>query len=152
LAETEDQVEQPFDVVVGLDIGKHRHHLVALDRQGTTLLARSLSNNEADLRELIAFCQQHGQVVLVVDQPATVGALPVAVARAAGVTVAYLPGLTMRRMADVFPGEAKTDARDALVIATTAQTASRRTCSDVSLTHRMPPSPMCRDDAVPRPV
>jgi hypothetical protein len=38
-----------------------------------------------------------------VDQPATIGALPVAVARAVGHHVAYLPGLAMRRIADLYP-------------------------------------------------
>ncbi len=36
--------------------------------------------------------------------------------------VAYLPGLTMRRVADLHPGQAKTDARDAYIIAETART------------------------------
>ncbi|RPK33395.1 Integrase core domain protein [Streptomyces sp. ADI93-02] len=31
--------------------------------------------------------------------------------------VAYLPGLTMQRIADLYPGESKTDARDAAIIA-----------------------------------
>ena len=56
------------------------------------------------------------------DQPATVGALPVAVARDEGVVVAYLPGLAMRRIADLHAGEAKTDARDAYIIAEAART------------------------------
>ena len=34
----------------------------------------------------------------------------------------YLPGLAMRRIADLHPGEAKTDARDAAIIAETART------------------------------
>jgi hypothetical protein len=59
---------------------------------------------------------------VVVDQPATIGALPVTVARAAGVQVSYLPGLAMRRIADLFPGNAKTDARDAYIIAEAART------------------------------
>ncbi len=42
----------------------------------------------------------HGPVLVIVDQPATIGALPVAVARACGHDVAYLPGLAMRRIAD----------------------------------------------------
>jgi transposase len=62
---------------------------------------------------------------MVVDQPATIGALPVAVALDAGVEVAHLPGLTMRRVADLTPGEAKTDARDAAIIAETARTMPR---------------------------
>jgi transposase len=57
-----------------------------------------------------------------VDQPATIGALPVAVAQAAGVAVGYLSGLSMRRIADLHPGEAKTDARDAFNIADAART------------------------------
>jgi len=55
-------------------------------------------------------------------QVANIGALPLTVARAAGCRVAYLPGLSMRRAADLHPGEAKTDARDAFVIAETART------------------------------
>ena len=43
-------------------------------------------------------------------------------AQAEGVTVAYLPGLAMRRIADLHPGEAKTDARDAAIIAEAART------------------------------
>lgn len=56
-----------------------------------------------------------------VDQPASIGALPLAVARDMGCPVAYLPGLTMRRIADLYPGEAKTDARDAFIIADAAR-------------------------------
>jgi transposase len=65
---------------------------------------------------------RHGAVLVVVDQPASIGALPVAVARACGHQVAYLPGLAMRRLADLHPGSAKTDARDAFVIADAART------------------------------
>ena len=36
--------------------------------------------------------------------------------------VGYLPGLAMRRIADLHPGEAKTDARDAAIIAEAART------------------------------
>jgi len=59
---------------------------------------------------------------VVVDQPNTIGALPVTVARDCGHDVAYLPGLSMRRVADLYPGQAKTDARDAFIIADTART------------------------------
>lgn len=43
-------------------------------------------------------------------------------ARDTGCQVAYLPGLAMRRIADLYPGEAKTDAKDAAVIADAART------------------------------
>ncbi|OHV66572.1 hypothetical protein BCD48_35805 [Pseudofrankia sp. BMG5.36] len=41
---------------------------------------------------------------------------------ARGVDVAYLPGLAMRRIADLHPGESKTDARHDYVIADAART------------------------------
>src|SRR5664279_323941 len=47
-------------VFLGLDVGKQGHH--------------------AKLRELYGRMKVHGPVLLVVDQPATIGALPVAVA------------------------------------------------------------------------
>ncbi len=110
------------DVFVGLDVGKGEHHAVALDRVGTKLYDRALPNDERRLRAVIADLQIHGVVLLIVDQPATIGALPIAVAQAAGALVGYLPGLAMRRIADLHPGEAKTDARDAAIIAETART------------------------------
>ncbi len=45
-----------------------------------------------------------------------------AVAQAVGITVGYLPGLSMRRIADLTPGSARTDAKDAAVIADAART------------------------------
>ena len=56
------------------------------------------------------------------DQPATIGALPAAVAQGAGILVGYLPGMAMRRIVDLNPGEAKTNARDAYMIAEAART------------------------------
>lgn len=115
-----DQHEH-IQVFVGVDVGKGAHHAVALDRAGKRLLDSALPNDEAKLRALIARLKEHGQILLVVDQPATIGALPVAVARAEGAWVAYLPGLAMRRIADLHAGEAKTDARDAYIIAEAAR-------------------------------
>src|SRR5699024_524030 len=56
------------------------------------------------------------------DQPPTIGALAVATAQAAQISVAYLPGLAMRRIADLCPGNAKTDTRDAFISAQAART------------------------------
>ena len=112
---------EDVDVFVGLDVGKSDHHAVALDRTGKVLFDRALPNDESRLREILAQLGAHGQVLVVVDQAATIGALPVAVARDAGVMVGYLPGLSMRRIADLHPGQAKTDARDAAIIAEAAR-------------------------------
>nr|WP_166682743.1 IS110 family transposase [Burkholderia pseudomallei] len=109
------------DVDVDVDVGKGQHHAVALDRNGKRLYNKALPNDEVKLRALIAELKTHRRLLFVVDQPSTIGALPVAVARAEGVLVAYLPGLAMRRIADLHAGEAKTDARDAAIIAEAAR-------------------------------
>jgi transposase len=118
---TDIEQHDSVEVFVGVDVGKGAHHAVALDRKGKRLLDSALPNDEAKMRALIAKLKEHGKMLLVVDQPATVGALPVAVAGAEGVLVAYLPGLAMRRIADLHAGEAKTDARDAYIIAEAAR-------------------------------
>jgi len=110
-----------FGVFLGLDVGKDAHHAVGLDPTGKRLHDAPLPNSEPKLRALFDKLAQHGPLLVVVDQPATIGALPVAVARAAGHQVAYLPGLAMRRIADLYPGKAKTDARDAFIIADAAR-------------------------------
>jgi transposase len=110
------------DVFVGVDVGKGEHHAVALDKTGRRLFDKALPNDEKKLRALITELKQYGTVLFVVDQPATIGALPVGVAYDEGVVVGYLPGLSMRRIADLHPGEAKTDARDAAIIAEAART------------------------------
>ncbi|WP_346768937.1 IS110 family transposase [Crystallibacter degradans] len=113
---------ETVDVFIGVDVGKSNHHAVALDKKGKKLLDKALPQDEAKLRSIIDKLAKHGTLLLVVDQPATIGALPVAVAQAAGIMVGYLPGLAMRRIADLHPGEAKTDARDAYIIAEAART------------------------------
>ncbi|UMP07069.1 IS110 family transposase [Amycolatopsis sp. EV170708-02-1] len=111
-----------YAVFLGLDVGKGEHHAVGLDPAGKRLHDAPLPNTEPKLRAMFDKLAAHGPVLVVVDQPATIGALPVAVARACGHDVAYLPGLAMRRIADLYPGNAKTDARDAYVIADAART------------------------------
>jgi transposase len=115
-------VQPQYGVYLGLDVGKDGHHAVALAPDGRRLHDGALPNTEGRLRELFGKLARHGTVLVVVDQPASIGALPVAVARACGHEVAYLPGLAMRRIADLHPGAAKTDARDAFVIADAART------------------------------
>jgi transposase len=118
---TDIEQHDSVEVFVGVDVGKGTHHAVALDRKGKRLLDSALPNDETKLRALIGKLKEYGKILLVVDQPATVGALPVAVAGAEGILVAYLPGLAMRRIADLHVGEAKTDARDAYIIAEAAR-------------------------------
>ncbi|GHI07963.1 insertion element IS110 uncharacterized 43.6 kDa protein [Streptomyces cellostaticus] len=115
--------EGKIDVYLGLDVGKGEHHGTALTPAGKKVFDKSLPNSEPRLRELFEkLPARYGNVLVVVDQPASIGALPLAVARDSGCAVAYLPGLTMRRIADLYPGESKTDTRDAAIIAAAART------------------------------
>ena len=110
-----------IDVFIGIDVGKSDHWATALTGEGKKLFDKALPNDEAKLRDLYDRLSQQGRVLVVVDQPATIGALAVAVAQDMGLTVGYPPGLSMRRIADLTPGNAKTDARDAAVIAEAAR-------------------------------
>lgn len=111
-----------YDVTIGLDVGKATHHGVGLNPDGQRLINREVANTESGLREVFGQAAQYGEVLVVVDQLHSIGALPVTVAQAMGIDTAYLPGLSMRRLADLHPGNAKTDARDAYVIANAALT------------------------------
>jgi transposase len=110
-------------VFLGLDVGKSAHHGHGLTPAGKKVFDKQLPNSEPKLRAVFdKLTTKFGTVLVVVDQPASIGALPLTVARDAGCKVAYLPGLAMRRIADLYPGEAKTDAKDAAVIADAART------------------------------
>lgn len=111
-----------YAVFLGLDVGKEEHHACGLDPDGRRVHDKPLPQSEARLRELLTSLSGLGPVLVVVDQPASIGALAVTVARSLDIDVAYLPGLAMRRIADLHPGNAKTDARDAYVIADAART------------------------------
>ena len=111
-----------YDVYCGIDVGKSSHHAIALRADGSRILSRELPQDEGRIRSLIDELANYGSVLVVVDQPRNIGALPLAVAQDCGVDLAYLPGLRMRRIADLYAGSAKTDARDASVIADAART------------------------------
>lgn len=104
--------------VLGLDVGKSSHWACLIDRDGEVLASAPVRNREAELDAL--FASAPAGTLVVVDQFRNIGSLAVRRARAAGLEVAYLPGLAASRAAGLFAGEAKTDERDAAVIARTA--------------------------------
>jgi transposase len=109
-------------VWIGLDVGKESHFADVLDNDGERLFARAVANDQGNLEALIDQAGKHGVPGLVIDQPGSIAQLLLAVAARRGVPVAYVPGLIMRRAADLYPGEAKTDRRDAYIIADTGRT------------------------------
>jgi transposase len=116
------ETAEPYAVFCGVDVGKSDHHACALTAAGKRLYDKPLPNDETALRRVFTTLVRHGKTLVVVDQPAAIGALTIAVARNMGIDVGYLPGLAMRRIADLYPGQAKTDARDAFIIADAART------------------------------
>lgn len=111
-----------IDIFLGLNVGKTDHWACTVTKDGKKIWNKTLPNDEAKLIAVYQNLTAQGTVLVVVDQSATIGALAVAVAQQLGIQVAYLPGLTMRRIADMYPGTAKTDEKDAFIIADAART------------------------------
>lgn len=105
------------EAVIGLDVGKSSHWACVATRDGEVLLSAPVANREDDLDSLFG---RFPDALVVVDQSRNIGALALARARAAGMSAAYLPGLAAHGAARLFAGDAKTDERDAMVIAKTA--------------------------------
>lgn len=108
----------PPKAVLGIDVGKSSHWACLVTREGEVALNRRVRNSEGDLDGL--FSQVACDTIVVVDQCRNIGLLAISRARLAGLGVAYLPGLAAHQAARLFAGDAKTDERDALVIAKTA--------------------------------
>ena len=106
------------EAVLGLDVGKSSHWACLVTKEGEIAANRPVQNSERELDEL--FAQVGPGTLVVVDQVRNIGALAIRRARMAGLDVAYLPGIAAHGAARLFAGDAKTDERDATVIAKTA--------------------------------
>jgi hypothetical protein len=62
-----------IEVFCGVDVAREIHHAVAVDRSGRRLADRALPNDETALRRLFTELADHGQLLVVVDQPASIG-------------------------------------------------------------------------------
>lgn len=107
------------ETCIGIDVGKSAHRACAVSRStGKVLFNVAPENRAGPIDEILT--RAGAEALVVVDQKRNIGALVLERARAAGMDVAYLPGLSMKRARDMFPGIAKTDEIDAEVIARTA--------------------------------
>ncbi|RPF27282.1 transposase [Georgenia muralis] len=104
----------------GVDVGKGHHWICLIDEAGTTVWSTKVVNDEAAILDAIAGVLGHAdEVVWGVDVTGTMSGLLLALLAAHGQRVRYVPGRTVNQMASAYRGEAKTDARDAYVIAET---------------------------------
>jgi transposase len=109
-------------VWVGVDVGKGAHHAAAVDGDGQLVWSRRVANDQAAIVELIGQATASAAgVCWAVDSTGGSASLLLGLLVAAGQPVVYVPGGTVNRMAGAFAGEAKTDAKDAVVIAQTAR-------------------------------
>ncbi|MFI7574029.1 IS110 family transposase [Micromonospora sp. NPDC049497] len=108
-------------VWVGVDAGKQAHHAAAVDVAGRVLWSTRVANDQQAIADLVDRVGADDEVVWAVDLVGCETALLRAMLALAGQRVVYIPGRTVKTMAAGFAGEAKTDARDAVVIANTAR-------------------------------
>ena len=106
-----------IEVFVGVDIAKGDHYACVVTSAGAEVLARSVRNDEAAIGRLIDDAAVHGTVALVIDTTSSAASLLLETAARREVPVAYVTGLAMRRAADLYAGAAKTDPKDAAVLA-----------------------------------
>ena len=103
---------------VGFDVGKAFHWVCVLDGEGEEVLSRRVEAAEEDLEAACSEIERMGGERTVgldlIGGPAT---LLEAVLLERGEKIFHVPGVAVNRARDAYPGEAKTDAKDARVIA-----------------------------------
>lgn len=121
------------EVFVGVDMAKAEHYAQAITTGGVELFGRPIENDQGVIEAMLDDAGEHGTVALVIDMTASGAQLLLAVAAQQSVPVAYVTGLQMRRAAELYAGTAKTDPRDAWVLADFARrNADRLTWLEVS--------------------
>ncbi|REE59087.1 transposase IS116/IS110/IS902 family protein [Streptomyces sp. 3212.3] len=110
------------EIWAGVDIGKTHHHAVVINAEGERLLSRRIQNDETELLALLGDVLAISDDVLwAVDLNHGGAALLIGLLTARDQSVAYLTGLAVHRASATYRGEAKTDAKDAFVIADQAR-------------------------------
>lgn len=103
----------------GVDVGKEHHWVCVVDDKGSVVLSRKLTNDEQPIRELIAEVDALGRdVAWTLDLTTVYASLLLTVLADTGKPVRYLAGRAVWQASATYRGgEAKTDAKDARVIA-----------------------------------
>ncbi|MYR77755.1 IS110 family transposase, partial [Streptomyces sp. SID5466] len=114
--------ERRARIWAGIDAGKGHHWAAVVDETGATLWSKKIANDESAILTALGEILELGdEVHWAVDISGTSSALLLALLVAHGQQAVYVPGRTVNRMSGAYRGEAKTDARDAYVIAETAR-------------------------------
>ncbi|MFG1859234.1 IS110 family transposase [Actinomadura geliboluensis] len=127
-------MEQPerARVWVGVDAGKGHHQAAGVDETGAQVWSKKIANDESAILDAIGEAFALAEAVeWAVDIAGTSSALLLALLAAHGARPVYVPGRTVHRMSGAYAGEAKTDARDAYVIAETSRLRRDFTTIDV---------------------
>ena len=103
----------------GVDVGKEHHWVAVVDDIGAVVLSRTLGNDEQSIRALVAEVDSLAErVSWTVDLTTVYATLLLTVLADAGKSVRYLAGRQVWQASTAYRGgEAKTDAKDARVIA-----------------------------------
>jgi transposase len=103
---------------IGFDVGKAFHWVCVLDDEGEEVLSRRVEATEEDLEaacsQIEALGEDRAVGIDLMGGPAT---LLEAILLGRGERLLHVPGIALNRARDAYPGESKSDARDARVIA-----------------------------------
>lgn len=107
---------------VGIDVGKLSHHACAVDETGKVVWTQKLANEQRAIEAVIERAQKTAErVQWAIDLTSPIASMLITVLMAADEAVVYVPGRVVNTMTNAFPGEGKTDAKDARVIAQTVR-------------------------------
>lgn len=110
------------EIWVGIDVGKRGHHACAVDSTGKVCWSRTVGNDQRELEALIDYAAATAErITWAIDITGPIASLLITVLSISGERVLYVPGRVVHSMTHAFPGEGKTDAKDARVIAQTAR-------------------------------
>jgi transposase len=108
----------------GIDAGKSEHHCVVIDADGKRVLSRRVANDEARLGELISAVTtlaDGGDLTWAIDLAGGGAALLIALLVGDSQRLLYIPGRSVYYASGSYRGDAKSDAKDAAIIADQAR-------------------------------
>jgi transposase len=108
----------------GIDAGKLAHHCVVVDADGKRVFSRRVTNDEATLVELITevtALADDGELTWAIDLAGGGAALLITLLLAAVQRLLYIPGRSVHYASAGYRGDAKSDAKDAAIIADQAR-------------------------------